>query len=134
VVALELAVCGGDSATGVAVVDDVVVDESCGVKKFQTCREVYDPILFGVGVGVHRDIAERYGSAPSPIGKASAESLTAMKEGFGNSSKSVGVRRDFWNFTMRPCDNVSKVCGNAIDERCWRTHGSTLAKHALHYY
>jgi hypothetical protein len=96
----ELAVCGGDSAPGVAVVDDVVVDESGGVKKFQACRKVNDPLLIGVFVWVHRHIAERNGRSPSPIRKASAESFPPVKERFGYAGECVGVRRNLWDFTM----------------------------------
>jgi hypothetical protein len=100
VISLELAVSGRDSAPRIAVVDDVVVDEGGGVKKLEPCCQVNDPLLFGVFVGVHRDVAERDGRPPSPIRKASAESLSAVKKRFGYRGECVGVRRDLWYFTM----------------------------------
>jgi hypothetical protein len=53
VLLFELAVCGRDPASRVAVVDDVVVDKGCGVKKFEPCCKINDPMQFGVVVRVN---------------------------------------------------------------------------------
>jgi len=49
-------VSGRDAAPCIAVVNYVVVDESRGVKKFESRGKVNDPLLLGVFVGVHGDV------------------------------------------------------------------------------
>jgi hypothetical protein len=89
-------------------------------------------MLFGVIIGVDGDITEGHRGTPAPIGKPRAKALPAVKERFGYRSEGVGVGCYLGNFTMRSCDDVSQIFGNAVNERFWGTHGSTLAKQALH--
>ena len=116
-VSFELAVGGSHAAPRIAVVDDVVVNQSRSVKQFQSSCKIYDPVLFFVFVRVDRDIAKGHGRTPAPIGKASAKSLATVKERFGYRGEGIGVRRNFGDFTMRLRDDFSQIFGNAVNER-----------------
>jgi hypothetical protein len=117
VVSLELAVCGRHTASRVAVVNDVVVNQRRGVKKVQPCCKINNPMLFGVFVGVDGYVAEGYRCPPAPISEASAKSLSPVKERFGYRREGIGVGRNLWDFTMRSRDNFSQIFGNAVNER-----------------
>jgi hypothetical protein len=114
---LELAVSGRHTPSRIAVVDDVVMDKSGGVKKFQPCGKINNPMLFGVFVGVYRHIAEGHRCPPAPISEASAKSLSAVKDRFGYGGEGIRVGGNLWDFTMRPRDDVSEIFGNTVNER-----------------
>jgi hypothetical protein len=133
-VPLELAVRGCYAAPGITVVDYVVVDQGCGMKEFQSRCKIYDPVLFDVFVGIDGHITEGHCCAPAPICEASAKSLSAVKERFRNIREGISVGRNLWDFSMRSRDDFSQIFGDEVNEGCWGTHGSTLAKHALHCY
>jgi hypothetical protein len=117
VVPLELSVCGCRTAPRIAVVNNVVVNQSRCVKQFQSGGKVNDPVLIGVFVGVDGHISEGHRGTPAPIGEASAESLSAMKERFGYRGEGVGIGRNLGDFTMRSRNDISQIFGNAVNER-----------------